>query len=153
MSPYPDNIREFVTQESVKLGESGYDVEVEIVRRADLTVSERKGKEVISIGLREYCPLPEMQPDDVFVVFDLGTVLDVDDVRFADAESGTHLPVKSDTKQKHRGPLRVPVALKTAARISLLLSAKDRPLGTLSVDIERDGRLIDTTFLADQEVL
>ena len=151
MSPYPDNIREFVTQESVKLGESGYDVEVEIVRRADLKVSERKNKEVVSIGLREYCPLPEMEPDDVFVVFDLGTVLDVDDVRFANVESGTHLPVKSDAKQKHRGPLRVPVALKGSACISLLLSAKDRPLGTLSVEIERDGRLAGTSFLPDQE--
>jgi hypothetical protein len=153
MSPYPDNIREFVTQESVKLGESGYDVEVEIVRRSDLKVSDRKGKEVVSIGLKEYCPLPEMVPEDIFVVFDLGTVLEVDDVRFADAESGCRLDVKAETKRKHRGPVRVPVVLKAAARISLLLSAKERPLGTLSVDIERDGRLADTTFLAEQEML
>ena len=151
MSPYPDNIREFVTQESVKLGQSGYDVEVEIVRRADLKVSDRKGKEVISVGLNEYCSLPEMAPDDVFVVFDLGTVLEVDDVRFADDTTGARLSVKAESKRKHRGPVRVPVALKDSARISLLLSAKDRPLGTLSVDIERDGRLADTTFLADQE--
>lgn len=153
MSPYPDNIREFVTQESVKLGESGYDVEVEIVRRADLKVSERKGKQVISIGLKEYCPLPDMEPEDIFVVFDLGTVLEVDDVRFADNECGTRLAVKAESKRKHRGPIRVPVALKAAAKISLLLSAKDRPLGTLSVDIERDGRLADTNFLADQEAM
>ena len=153
MSPYPDNIREFVTQESVKLGQSGYDVEVEIVRRADLKVSDRKGKEVISIGLKEYCSLPDMAPDDVFVVFDLGTVLEVDDVRFADDATGARLSVKAESKRKHRGPVRVPVALKDSARISLLLSAKDRPLGTLSVDIERGGRLADTSFLADQEGL
>ncbi len=151
MSPYPDNIREFVTQESVKLGDSGYDVEVEIVRRSDLKVGERKGKEVVSIGLRDSCPLPEMEPDDLFVVFDLGTVLEVDDVRFADSETATRLSIKSETKKKHLGPVRIPVVLKASAQISLLVSAKNRPLGTLTVDIEREGRLVETTFLADQE--
>jgi hypothetical protein len=153
MTLYPDNIREFVTQKSVRLGESGFDVEVEIVRRSNLETVERKGKEVVSIGLKEYSPLPEMEPNDLFVVFDLGTVLDVDDVRFADAESGGALPVKRETKRKHRGPVRVPVALKASARVSLLLSADNRPMGTLTVDIGDDGRLADATFLPDQEAI
>jgi hypothetical protein len=92
-----------------------------------------------------------MEPDDLFVVFDLGTVLDVDDVRFADPETASRLTIKSDTKHKHRGPIRIPVVLKASARVSLLLSAGSRPLGTLSVDIQREGRLADTTFLAEQE--
>lgn len=152
MSPYPDNIREFVTQESVKLGGSGYDVEVEIVRRADLKVTERKGKEAVSIGLKQFCPLPEMEPNDLFVVFDLGTVLEVDDVRFADPETASRLTIKSDSKKGHRGPVRIPVVLKDSSQISILLSAGDRPLGTLTVDIDRDGRLADTTFLDDQDL-
>ncbi len=151
MSPYPDNIREFVTQESVKLGDSGYDVEVEIVRRRDFTVSEREGREVVSIGLRQYCPLPDMEADDLLLVFDLGTVLEADEVRFADAEAATRLKVMNEKKRKNRGPVRIPVVLKGAARISLLLSASDRPMGTLTVDIERDGKLADAPFLAEQE--
>lgn len=151
MSPYPDNIREFVTQESVKLGDSGYDVEVEIVRRADLKISERKGKEVVSIGMKQYCPLPGMEPDDLFVVFDLGTVLEVDDVRISDPETASRLTIKSENKREHLGPIRIPVVLKASAQISLLLSAGDRPLGTLTVDIEREGRLAGTAFLTDQE--
>ena len=151
MSPYPDNIRAFVTQESVKLGESGYDVEVEIVYRADLTVSQRNEKEVVSIGLKEYCALPEMRPDDLFVVFDLGTVLEMDDVRFADPETVIRLTIESQGQEKRRGPVRIPIVLKASAQVSLLLSAGNRPLGTLTVDIQHDGKLADVAFLAEQE--
>ncbi len=151
MTLYPDNVREFVTQESVRLGNSGYDIEVEIVRRSNLETTERRGKEVVSIGVKNYCPLPSMEPDDLFVVFDLGTVLDVDDVRFAEPETGTRLPVKKETKRKHRGPLRVPVALTASAGISLLLTAAKRPFGTLTVDIARDGELGEVAFLPEQD--
>ncbi len=151
MSPYPDNIRAFVTQESVKLGDSGYDVEVEIVRLADLTVSQHDGVEVVSVGLKEYCPLPQMAPDDMFVVFDLGTVLEMDDVRFADPESAIRLAIQRQGPEKRPGPVRIPIVLKASAQISLLLSARNRPLGTLTVDIHYDGRLVDTAFLSEQE--
>ncbi|MHB8902174.1 MAG: hypothetical protein ACYC6Y_25735 [Thermoguttaceae bacterium] len=151
MSPYPDNIRSFVTQESVKLGESGYDVEVEIVRRADLVVTLRDGREVVSVGLKEYCPLPDMGPDDLFVVFDLGTVLEMDDMRIVDSESALPLAIESLGEGNRLGPVRVPLVLKGAAQISLLLSARHRPLGTLTVDIEREGRLADSAFLPDHE--
>jgi hypothetical protein len=153
MSPYPDNIRAFVTQESVKLGDSGYDVEVEIVRRTDLTVCQRKEKEVVSIGLKEYCPLPELAADDLFVVFDLGTVLEVDDVRLADPETAMLLTIESEGQKKRRGPIRIPIVLKAPAQVSLLLSAGNRPLGTLTVDIQRDGKLAGTSFLPDQDVM
>ncbi len=76
---------------------------------------------------------------------------DVDDVRFAEPETGTRLPVKKETKRKHRGPLRVPVALTAAAGISLLLTAAKRPFGTLTVDIARDGELGEVTFLPEQD--
>ena len=151
MPPYPDNIRAFVTQESVKLGESGYDVEVEVVRRADLTVSWRQEQEVVSVGLKEFCPLPQMDPDDLFVVFDLGTVLELDDVRFANPEAAIPLAIETQGQGKHRGPIRVPVVLKDSAQVSLLLSSGNRPLGTLIVDIQRDGTLADTAFLAEQD--
>ena len=151
MTRYPDNIREFVTQESLPLGDSGYDVEVEIVRRSDFEVIEKKDHEAVSIGLKQTSPLPDMAPDDLLVVFDLGTVLEIDDVRFSDSEAGTRLPVKTKVKGKYKGPIRVPVVLTAAARISLLLSASNRPLGTLTIEIEHDGRLADSTFLPEQD--
>lgn len=146
MTPYPDNIRKFVTQESVRLGDSGYDVEVEIVPRADVDIVEHEGEEVVSVGLREYCPLPPMEADDLLVVFDLGTVLDIDDVRFADPESGARLPVKTIRPEPQQGPVRVPTVVKADARISLLLWTDKHPFGTLTVSIQRDGTLASGTF-------
>jgi hypothetical protein len=149
MTRYPDNIREFVTQESLPLGESGYDVEVEIVRRSDLEVIKKKDQELVSIGLKQSSPLPSMTPDDLLVVFDLGTVLDIDDFRISDSDAGSRLPLKGKAKGKYKGPIRIPAVLTAAASISLLLSSGNRPLGTLTVDIEGDGRLADATFLPE----
>jgi len=146
VTPYPDNIRKFVTQESVRLGDSGYDVEVEIVPRSDVDIVEQNGEEVVSIGLREYCPLPPMAADDLLVVFDLGTVLDIDEVRFADPESGCQLPIKTTQPKPTQGPVRVPAVVKSNARISLLLWTDKHPFGTLTVTIQRDGTLASGTF-------
>ena len=151
MTHYPDNVREFTTQESVPLGTSGYDVEVEIVRKADIEVLSRQGEDVVSIGLNEFATLPDIDGGDLLVIFDLGTVLDIDDVRFSDTESGDRLPIKSTGRRKAVGPVRVPTVLRTDNQVSLLLSEGKRPFGTLTVTIQKDGSLTGTAFLSDHE--
>jgi len=151
VAPYPDNVRKFVTQKSVKLGETGYDVEVEIVRGSDIEVVRRHDRQIVSVGLKEYTPLPPMDDDDVFALFDLGTVLDVDEVRFADPQSAHRLPVEC-AKGHRGGPVRVPTLLKGPASVCLSLRAGDRPFGTLTVSIGSGGNLADTAFTPERKV-
>ncbi len=151
MTPYPDNVRQFTTQESVQLGDSGFDVEVEIVRRTDVEILRRGGKEVVSIGLKEHVALPPMAADGLFVVFDLGTVLDIVDVQFKDPESGHRLTVEGNGANGNGGPVRVPVVLNQSASVTLVLSADQQPFGALIVDIARDGKLTGGSFSPHRE--
>ncbi len=148
MTSYPDNVRRFVTQKSVPLGDSPFDVEVEIVRKSDVETRQRNGEEIVSIGLWEYCPLPPMKEDEHLVVFDLGTVLDVGEVRLANPESGSRLEIRRTHSSAFGGPVRVPVALRSSARVSLDLRSGEKPFGTLDVAIEDDGKLADAAFAA-----
>jgi hypothetical protein len=139
-----------VTQESVRLGRTGYDVEVEIARKEDVRVDRKNGKELFSVGIRQYAPLPPMRAKDLLVVFDLGTVLDIDQIGFSAPESGSRLPVEStgpgNVGPGNVGPIRVPAVLKEGSRVSLQLCAEERPFGTLTVTIHDDGTLGGGTF-------
>lgn len=151
MTIYPENVREFVTQKSVPLGDTGWDVEVEIARRADVVTVAANGEEVLSIGLGQYCPVPPMAETDLLVIFDLGTVLDLDDLRFSKTEHAVRLPVKGVMSAPRCSPVRVPAVLRNSTSVSLLLAANHRPFGTLTVDIRSDGTVTDSQYLSEQD--